>query len=68
MEQDPVCGMYMIKIDESLTSEYEGTRYYFCCPCCKEMFDLNPERFSVRRDKTALERYQAAKNGEADYD
>ncbi len=44
MATDPVCGM---KVSEGtgLSSEYEGTRYYFCSPFCKDSFEKNPQRF-----------------------
>ncbi len=48
MAKDLVCGM---DVDEQeaaaggLTSDYQGQRYYFCAPGCKNQFDQNPERF-----------------------
>jgi Cu+-exporting ATPase len=29
------------------TSEFEGERYYFCSPMCKEKFDADPKRFTT---------------------
>ena len=45
MAIDPVCKM---KVDESkaaATSEYKGTKYYFCAVGCKKSFDKNPEKY-----------------------
>ncbi len=49
MPKDLVCDM---QVDEQeaaskgLTSEYQGTTYYFCSPGCKRQFDQNPERYA----------------------
>lgn len=45
MERDPVCGMYLVKIDDALKVKYKGKIYYFCCKCCKEAFEKEPERY-----------------------
>jgi YHS domain-containing protein len=45
---DPVCGMKVDKHDaeaDQLTSEYEGTTYYFCSHECELAFDDDPERY-----------------------
>jgi YHS domain-containing protein len=37
-----------MEVDESTaqwTSDYEGTRYYFCAPGCKATFDKEPEKY-----------------------
>ena len=45
MERDPVCGMYLVKVDETLKCDYKGTTYYFCCKACKEKFEKEPEKY-----------------------
>jgi xanthine dehydrogenase accessory factor len=45
--KDPVCGMDMDAGDSSLSSEYEGGRFYFCCSGCKQMFDRNPAKYKA---------------------
>ncbi|HDR00164.1 MAG TPA: heavy metal translocating P-type ATPase, partial [candidate division WOR-3 bacterium] len=42
---DPVCKMKVVRGREAATSDYKGTRYYFCNPNCKVRFDKEPERF-----------------------
>jgi len=45
---DPVCGMEVnraIALAQELTTEYEGTTYYFCGKGCKLDFDENPSKF-----------------------
>jgi len=43
-EKDPVCGM-MVSVPAKYTSEYKGSKIYFCCAHCKSSFDKNPESF-----------------------
>ena len=45
---DPVCGMEVnreIASAQALTSDHEGTTYFFCGTGCKLDFDENPSRF-----------------------
>jgi YHS domain-containing protein len=46
MATDPVCKM---QVDEKKapggTSEYKGTKYYFCAPGCKKAFEKDPEKY-----------------------
>ena len=42
---DPVCGMEVEMESAILTSEYEGTVYYFCGKGCKLDFDEDPEKY-----------------------
>ena len=42
MERDPVCGQVIKLTDMKESSVYKGSRYYFCCPICKKLFDENP--------------------------
>ena len=41
---DPVCGMTVSVDGNDVTSEYNGTTYYFCCPSCRVMFEADPEK------------------------
>ena len=50
-ERDPVCDA-MIKIKEAKAmSIYKDTRYYFCCPTCKKVFDNNPSAYADKEEK-----------------
>jgi Cu+-exporting ATPase len=42
---DPVCGMEVDTVTATLTSEYEGTVYYFCGKGCKLDFEDEPETY-----------------------
>jgi Cu+-exporting ATPase len=42
---DPICKMDVVTATATLVSEYEGKRYFFCNPYCKETFDKNPEKY-----------------------
>jgi YHS domain-containing protein len=50
MAIDPVCKMKVQEQSSSLSSEYQGRRYYFCSPGCKDSFDSDPERFVTETD------------------
>ena len=45
MATDPVCKMKVDEKKAAATSEYKGTKYYFCAPGCKKAFDQNPEKY-----------------------
>ncbi len=47
MEKDPVCGMDVDPKDAAGESDYEGRRYYFCSPACKEEFDVDPAAYAT---------------------
>lgn len=47
---DPVCGMWVTPGTEAGSAEYEGSRYLFCNPACKEAFDAEPARFAEATD------------------
>ena len=32
--------------EKGLTAEYEGKKYYFCCPPCKPAFLANPAKYA----------------------
>jgi Cu+-exporting ATPase len=42
---DPICKMDVETATATLVSEYEGKKYFFCSPHCKETFDKNPEEY-----------------------
>ena len=42
---DPVCGMEVDMETATLTSEHEGTIYYFCGKGCKLDFDEDPDKY-----------------------
>ncbi len=51
MAEDPVCYMQVDERQASsqgLTCDFQGKRYYFCCPMCKQQFEKFPERFFSR--------------------
>ena len=39
---DPICKMDVDTATAELFSDYEGKRYYFCAPYCKQTFDVDP--------------------------
>lgn len=45
MAIDPVCKMDVEEATAKITSDYEGTTYYFCAPGCKAAFDADPEKY-----------------------
>jgi len=52
MERDPVCGQVIKLTEMKDSSVYKSSRYYFCCPICKKMFDEKPGAYA---DKEELE-------------
>jgi YHS domain-containing protein len=42
---DPVCGMEVDTDTAALTSEHEGTVYYFCGKGCKLDFEDDPDTY-----------------------
>jgi YHS domain-containing protein len=42
--RDPVCGMTVDR-KTALSTEWNGTTYYFCGPGCKARFEADPERY-----------------------
>ncbi len=44
-ETDPVCGMPLDKLDETLAAELDGWRVHFCSRTCKSKFDRDPGAF-----------------------
>jgi Cu+-exporting ATPase len=42
---DPVCGMTVDPTSAPASVEYEGKKYYFCCPHCAQKFQAEPDRY-----------------------
>ena len=42
---DPVCGMSFPPGDAGTQAEYQGQKYYFCCPHCARKFQENPRPY-----------------------
>lgn len=51
LERDPVCGHALRRTEIKESSVYKGSRYYFCCPICKKMFDENPFIYADKEEK-----------------
>lgn len=49
---DPVCGMQVEISTARHISEYDGGRYYFCCPGCKRAFEKEPEKYATEAIST----------------
>jgi P-type Cu+ transporter len=48
MATDPVCGMEVapeVARVQGLTSDHDGSTYFFCGKGCKLDFDENPQKF-----------------------
>jgi P-type Cu+ transporter len=43
---DPVCHMQVDQNTAAAVTEYQGRRYYFCSPACKEKFDGSPQQYA----------------------
>ncbi|MBU4152993.1 MAG: YHS domain-containing protein [Proteobacteria bacterium] len=43
--KDPVCGMEITENEPTLNSEHLGQTVRFCSDRCKNLFDLNPEKY-----------------------
>ncbi len=48
---DPVCGMAVEIATSRYAAEYEGHRYYFCCPACRRRFLASPTEYLSRIQK-----------------
>ena len=42
---DPICGMEADPATARFSSEYRGSKYYFCSESCKKTFDANPQKY-----------------------
>ncbi len=45
MVRDPVCGMTVEEAKPSLTLNWNGQRFVFCSPECRDSFEQNPQRY-----------------------
>lgn len=46
--EKPVCPVMLEEVEDPASaaySDYQGKRYYFCCPACKPKFDKNPRKY-----------------------
>lgn len=43
--EQTTCPVSGEPIDESVFTEYNGEKVYFCCADCKEAFEANPEKY-----------------------
>jgi YHS domain-containing protein len=46
MAIDPICGMTVDEKTAKFTSDFKGTKYYFCSPGCKKKFDADPATYA----------------------
>jgi YHS domain-containing protein len=55
MMEDPVCGMPVDPHKANTKSVYYGQMYYFFSAVCKNLFDREPEKYTMRQadDKAA---------------
>jgi xanthine dehydrogenase accessory factor len=42
---DPICKMSVAAVDSSIHADVDGTRYFFCCPGCKDTFLADPSAY-----------------------
>jgi YHS domain-containing protein len=45
LAMDVVCHLDVDEDDALWVSEHHGTRYFFCHPACKDLFDRDPDIF-----------------------
>lgn len=43
---DPICKMTVAAVESSIHADVDGTRYYFCCPGCKDTFLADPAAYA----------------------
>lgn len=43
--KDPVCGRKINKNKAHIIINYEGEKYYLCCPRCQSEFESAPEKY-----------------------
>lgn len=48
---DPVCEMLVLPESAAATYDYNGQKYYFCLPGCRDKFAANPEKYLVVRNE-----------------
>jgi YHS domain-containing protein len=45
---DPVCKMNVVEAQAKYTTLYDGAKYYFCSPACRQEFEKRPSRYVSR--------------------
>ena len=63
LDVDPFCGMALVDGEITVTAEYDGKTYGFCCTHCRDRFLADPaERLAIhaRRQEQADERGEDA--------
>jgi YHS domain-containing protein len=51
MDRDPVCGKKMNPNKAHITIQYNGMKYYLCCPLCQAEFENDPEKYIIKELK-----------------
>ncbi len=49
MDRDPVCRRKMNRNKAYMAIQYDGKKYYLCCPLCQSEFEKNPEKYLKRK-------------------
>jgi Cu+-exporting ATPase len=57
----PVSGEVIGKDAQTISTEYKGNTYYFCCENCKAEFEKNPEKYI--KVSTCKTHYYCPQNG-----
>ena len=56
-ERDPVCGMNVrvdVALEDGLTTEQDGHRYYFCRQGCRDAFVASPADYIASHSHAAI--------------
>ncbi|MBI1349617.1 MAG: YHS domain-containing protein [Actinomycetales bacterium] len=43
---DPICQMTVAAVESSIHADVDGTRWYFCCPGCRDRFLADPAAYA----------------------
>jgi len=49
MQEDPICGLAIDPAQAVYMTEFRGEKYYFCSAACRDCFNLNPERYAIKK-------------------
>lgn len=52
---DPVCNMEVDKVTATITYDYNGEIYYFCCKGCRLTFSKDPEQYISAKPAIAID-------------
>lgn len=52
--RDPVCGRRTTRNGAHIVIEYDGERYFLCCPRCQAEFERDPGRYARGRMTPAV--------------